>query len=158
MRNAIKISVRSILEMKMWKGLCWSSVVTFYGLQWNLFHSSQFFPLPPHWLESPIGPRPLHRSGLEITQTHTHTQGRTPLYIYLVNAGTYTHNTQKRQTCMLPPDSNPQIRQLNGRKPTPSSQSLTKINKRKHRTFPTNLSNSKFRCFKVKRVPQTCAT
>jgi hypothetical protein len=33
LRNAIKISVRSSLEMKMRKGLCCSSVVKFYDLQ-----------------------------------------------------------------------------------------------------------------------------
>ena len=164
LRNSIKISVRSRLEMKMKKGLWWSSVVKFYCLQWNLFHSSQFFTLPTHRhrLESPIGPRSLHRSGLQITQAHTHTHihthNRTPLDIYQLEAGTFTHNTQQRQTFMPPPDSNPQIRQLNGCKPTSSSQSLTKLNKRKHRTFPTSLSNSKFRCFEVKCVPQTWAT
>jgi hypothetical protein len=89
------------------------------------------------------------------SHTYTHTHDRTPLDIYQLEAGTFTHNTQQRQTFMPPPDSNPQIRQLNGCKPTSSSQSLTKLNKRKHRTFPTSLSNSKFRCFEVKCVPQT---
>jgi hypothetical protein len=69
------------LEMKMRKGLCCSSVVKFYDLQWNLFHSSQFFPLSPHWLNSYSGPgpRPSHRSRLEISQTdrHTHTHTHT---------------------------------------------------------------------------------
>jgi hypothetical protein len=59
---------------------------------------------------------------------------------------------------MPPRDSNPKFQQLNGRRPIPSSQSLTKINKLKRRTFQTILSNAKFRCFQVKCVLQTCTT
>jgi hypothetical protein len=113
----------------------------------------------------PIDSKALLGLGLYIVQvwnslrhihTHTHTHGRTPLDNYRPVPGTFTHNTQKRQTSMFPRDSNPQFQQLNGRRPTPSSQSLTKINKRKHRTFPKNLTHSEFCCFIVKCVLQIC--
>jgi hypothetical protein len=78
----------------------------------------------------PSGLGPLHCRGCMITfrhrhthtHTHTHTLGRTPLDKWSarrIDVYLTTHNTHNRQTSMSRRDSNPQLQQASGCRPTP---------------------------------------
>jgi len=118
LRNAIKKSVVSRLEMKIRKGLVVHRLLNF--MIFNETSLTQVSSSP----SLPIDSKALMGLYLYIAQvwrslrhththththTHKHTHGSTLLDTYRPVAGTFTHNTQKRQTSMPSRDSNPQF-------------------------------------------------